>query len=87
MEFVDSKRPETRTRSASSTRRPRPVRLVVKPQEAAVDGRSEAGVTESDVPTASESWYYVVTGENGAGEDPLGQATNGSPRTPATVCP
>jgi len=46
-----------------------------------------AGVEDADQPTTGTGWFYLVSGENGAGEGPLGNASAGSPRAPATPCP
>lgn len=43
--------------------------------------------TEDAQPGGAAGWYYLVSGENSAGEGPLGFASGGAPRLPEAACP
>jgi hypothetical protein len=42
--------------------------------------------TDSAIPDPSVAWFYLVAGENPAGEGPLGQTSAGAPRMSGTPC-
>ena len=42
--------------------------------------------TVADVPPLSTVWFYLVSGENPAGEGPLGRDSSGDPRIAGTPC-
>lgn len=42
--------------------------------------------SDSAEPTVSAGWFYLVTGENPAGEGPLGQDSQGNPRVSQAPC-
>ena len=63
----------------------------------ALDGASWSSCHESNIPSNSTmeptaplpgaGWGYLVTAVNAVGEGPLGQASDGTPRTPVFSCP
>ncbi len=43
--------------------------------------------TDATAPGTGLGFFYLVSGKNAAGEGPLGSASNGDPRQPASACP
>jgi hypothetical protein len=46
----------------------------------------EATTTVSEDPPVDAAWFYLVSGENPAGEGPLGEDSAGNPRIPGATC-
>ncbi len=53
----------------------------------AQSGVSSPAASDTAVPSTGDGYFYLVTGENLAGEGPMGQDSRGAPRVPASACP